>query len=94
VAAAAIVRIELPELNEAGLKLAVMPAGNPAAERATVPVKPFSGVTEAVYVVLPPAAMVREAGAADSVKSGAGVATSDTEAECDSVPLVPVIVSG
>jgi hypothetical protein len=38
------VRVLVPVV-EAGLKLAVTPAGKPLAARATVPVKPFSGLT-------------------------------------------------
>ena len=55
---------------EAGLKLAVTPAGKPLAARATVPVKPFSGLT--VMVLLPdaPWATERLVGFADSEKSG------------------------
>ncbi len=36
-------------LTEAGLKLAVAPAGKPVAVRFTVPVKPADGVTVTLY---------------------------------------------
>ena len=59
----------------AGLKDAVTPFGKPDADRATLPVNPFWGAIEIVLV--PPAApcvIETLAGAADSVKVGAGAA--------------------
>src|SRR5215470_15751621 len=58
---------------EAGLKLAVMPAGKLPAARATAPVKPFTRPT--VMVLLPdaPCATERVAGLAVKEKSGGGV---------------------
>jgi hypothetical protein len=41
---------------DVGLKEAVAPVGSPLAARFTVPVKPFSAVIVAVYIVLPPCA--------------------------------------
>ena len=63
------VRVLVPVVD-AGLKLAVTPAGKPLAARATVPLKPFSGLT--VMVLLPDAPWVTErlVGLADSEKSG------------------------
>jgi hypothetical protein len=44
-----MLNIEFPEpLTEAGLKLAVAPAGNPLALRTTEPLNPFSALTVAV----------------------------------------------
>src|SRR6266404_3247515 len=40
--------VELPEVNEVGLKVAVAPAGNPVTLKLTVPVNPLKGVTVAV----------------------------------------------
>jgi hypothetical protein len=59
------VRVLVPVVD-AGLKLAVTPAGKPLAARATEPVKPFSGLT--VMVLLPdaPWATVKLVGLADS----------------------------
>lgn len=42
------VRVELPEVRDAGLKVPVAPAGNPLTERFTVPLKPPVGVTVTV----------------------------------------------
>jgi hypothetical protein len=56
-------------VTEAGLNVAVAPEGNPVTVKPTVPVKPLTGLTVAVYVVLPPGTTVRDAGVAESVKS-------------------------
>jgi hypothetical protein len=86
--------VELPEASEAGLKLAVAPEGRPEMARPTVPLKPLSGVTEAVYVVLPPAAMVRDEGVAESEKFAGEFTWIVNALVCVMVPVVPVIVSG
>ena len=39
------VSVEVPEVMEAGLKLAVAPVGNPLALKVTALVKPWAGVT-------------------------------------------------
>jgi hypothetical protein len=59
----------VPVLNDA-----VTPVGRPDAVKATVPVKPFVGVTLTVLVPLAPWAMDKLLGDAESVKSGAGAA--------------------
>ncbi len=47
--AVAMLSVELPEpVTEVGLKLALAPVGSPIALRATLPLKPFCGVTETV----------------------------------------------
>ena len=55
---------------DAGLKLAVTPVGKPLAARATVPVKPFSGLTVMVLLADAPWATERLAGLADREKFG------------------------
>jgi len=56
--------------REAGLKVAVIPACNPEALRATVPEKPFSGVTEMVAATLIPGVTESAAGFDAIVKEG------------------------
>src|SRR3982751_2622565 len=68
------VNVEVPEVvMEAGLKLPLAPAGNPLTLRPTLPLKPLSALTVAVYVVPLPAVTVRDDGLAETVKSGTGV---------------------
>jgi hypothetical protein len=52
-----------------GLKVAVTPEGSPDADRLTDPLKPFSGVTVMVLVLLVPCLMLSVAGEAASEKS-------------------------
>jgi hypothetical protein len=47
---------------DAGLNVAVTPAGRPATEKATVPLNPLSGVTVIVFTPLPPCGTVSAAG--------------------------------
>src|SRR5436189_201919 len=54
-----------------GSKAGVTPSGSPAAERVTLPVKPFSGETEIVLEPLLPWVTATLLGEADRVKSGA-----------------------
>src|SRR5581483_7248077 len=95
----AMVSVDDPEppLMEAGLKLAVAPEGKPLALSVTVPVYPFTGVTDAVYVVLLPAVTVCEAGVTDKEKLGTntGLTVKVTLVECIGLPLLsfPVIVT-
>jgi len=79
---------------EAGLNAVVTPAGNPLALNATLPVKPPLGVMVIVLPDVAPRLMDTVAGLAAMVKLGvAGVFTVRlTVAECDTAPLVPVIV--
>ena len=56
-----------------GLKDAVTPFGRPEADKLTVPLNPFCGVTEMVLVALAPCAMFRLVGAADIKKFGAAL---------------------
>lgn len=55
---------------EAGLKLAVTPAGKPLAASATVPLNPFKGPTVRALVAVPPCAIEIAVGFALSEKSG------------------------
>src|SRR6267378_7844510 len=79
---AVTVTVEVPPpVTDAGLMDPLAPAPKPEALRLTVPVKPFVAVTVTVYVVLPPCAIVRLAGAAEMVKSGVGGAASATSSK-------------
>ena len=62
-----LVLVVLPGLNDA-----VTPAGRPEADRLTLPLKPFCGVTEMVLVPLAPCVMVKLFGEAEREKFGAG----------------------
>ena len=50
-----------------GLKDAVTPLGRPDADKLTLPLKPFRGVTVIVLVPLPPCGMVKLLGDAETV---------------------------
>ncbi len=54
-----------------GLNEAVTPLGRPAADSATLPVKPFCGVTVTVLAPLEPCVRVKLLGNAARLKSGA-----------------------
>jgi len=53
-----------------GLNPAVTPVGRPEADKLTLPVKPFCGVTLIVLAPLAPCAMLRLLGDAERVKLG------------------------
>src|SRR5215470_3209725 len=78
-----------------GLKLAVTPLARPEADRLTLPVKPFAGVTVMVVVTLFPRPAGRLAGEADRLKSGTtGALTVRVSVVVRvRVPEVPVTVS-
>jgi hypothetical protein len=63
----------LPPVVEPGLKLAVTPAGNPLALKATLLVNPFRRVMVIVLVPLAPRLIVRLDGLGESAKSGLAV---------------------
>jgi hypothetical protein len=87
------VRVLVPVVD-AGLKLAVTPAGKPLAARATVPVKQLLDATVIVLLPVAPWATVRLAGLADSEKSGwAAVTVSAIVVVWVRFPLVPVTVT-
>jgi hypothetical protein len=87
------VSVDLPETNEAGLKLAVIPGGRPVAVRATVAVEPYNAVTVRLVSTLPPAATVAEADEIEREKSGGELTMRAVPTEWTRVPLVPVIVT-
>jgi hypothetical protein len=71
------VRVELPlpgAAIEAGLKLAVTPAGNPEADRETAELKPPLTVVETVLVPEVPCVTDKLVGEALTVKSGVAAA--------------------
>ena len=55
---------------------AVTPLGCPDTEKLTLPVNPFSGLTEIVLVPLAPCATVKLVGEAERLKSGDGAGVS------------------
>jgi hypothetical protein len=83
-----------PAVTEAGLKLAVAPAGRPLALRLTVCALPLSTAVLIVAVPLLPWAIVTLAGLAEIEKSdgGAGLTVRLTVVECVAVEPVPVTV--
>src|SRR5690349_15641244 len=88
------VRVDEPEpAMDAGLNLPVAPLGKPVTLSDTVPVNPFTAVTETAYVVLPPADTVCDAGDTATEKSGVRTLTAKvTVALWLALPLWPVIV--
>jgi len=67
----------LEVVEEVGLNEAVTPLGRPLAVNATVPLKPFTGVTVTVSVVLLPWVTAREDAEPPSVKLGVPVVDPD-----------------
>lgn len=91
----AAVRVSvLDEVVLEGLKVAVTPLGRPDADRLTVPLKPFTGLTVIVLVALLARRTLTLAGDADSVKSGTtGALTVSVRVVVRvSVPEAPVTV--
>lgn len=85
------VMVDVPEpLIVLGLNDAVAPEGKPLTLSITVPLKPFTAATFAVYVVLAPFLTVCDAGVAVRVKVDT---TSVTVVLCVRLPLVPVMVN-
>ena len=82
-----------PPVMLVGLRVHVRPAGETAEARATVPVKPLIGATVMVDVAVAPERIVTLVGLAAIEKSCAAVTVTVTDAECDSVLLVPVTVT-
>jgi len=78
-----------------GLNAAVAPLGRPLADKPTLPVKPFTGLTVIVLVPLAPCAIVKLLGNAESVKlaTGTGFTVRETVAVFDKLPDVPVTVT-
>jgi hypothetical protein len=76
-----------------GLKVAVTPLGKPEADRLTLLLKPFCGVTVMVLTPAAPCAMVKVFGDAESTKFGGAVTVSERVAALDRLPDVPVTVT-
>jgi len=77
-----------------GLKAAVTPLGRPEADKLTVLLKPFCGVTVMVLVLAVPCVMPRLVGDAERAKFGGGAVTvRRRDVECLKLPEVPVIVT-
>ncbi len=66
---------------------AVTPLGRPHADKLTLPVKPFCGVTEIVLAPLVPCVMVKVLGEADSVKFGADAGQLFTRLAAFTLPI-------
>src|SRR5260370_37396873 len=76
-----------------GLKDAVTPRGRLEADKLTLPVKPFCGLTVMAEGTFPPRARLREFGEAERAKSGGGTTVRETVATCDKPPDVPATVT-
>jgi hypothetical protein len=78
-----------------GLNDAVTPLGKPDADRLTLPVKPFCGVTVMVLEPLAPCVIVTLFGDAEIVKfgTGAGFTVRETVVVFVKLPEVPVTVT-
>jgi hypothetical protein len=76
-----------------GLKDAVTPLGNPEADKLTLPLKPFCGVTVIVLVPLAASKTLRLLGDADNVKVPTLFTVSETVVVLVKRPAVPVMVT-
>jgi len=76
-----------------GLNDAVTPLGRPDADKLTLPLKPFSGVTVMVLVPVVPCAIVKLLGEEERVKFGGGVTVRESVVLCDKLPETPVTVT-
>jgi len=76
-----------------GLNDAVTPLGRPDADKLTLPLKPFCGVTVMVLAPLVPCASLKLFGDADRVKFGGGVTVRESVVLCDKLPETPVTVA-
>jgi len=76
-----------------GLNEAVTPLGKPDADKLTLPLKPFCGVTVMVLAALPPCVVVTLLGEVERVKFGGGAAFTVREivAEFVKPPDVPMM---
>jgi hypothetical protein len=79
----------------AGLNTAVTPLGKPEADKPTLPLKPFCGVTVMELVELAPWAIAKLLGDAESVKlgTGSGFTVRETVVVFVKLPEVPVMVT-
>lgn len=94
VALAVSVKVLVPMVGF-GLNDAVTPLGKPEADKLTLPLKPFCGLTAIVLVPLVPCVMIKLLGEAESVKSGVGIGltVSKTVVLFLKLPEIPVIVT-
>jgi hypothetical protein len=78
-----------------GLKEAVTPLGRPEADKLTLPLKPFCGVTVMVLVPLAPWVSAKLLGDAESVKlgTGSGFTVREMVVEFVKLPEVPVMIT-
>ena len=76
-----------------GLNDAVTPLGRPDADKLTLPLKPFSGVTVMVLAPLAPCVIVKLFGDAERTKFGGGVTVRETDVLCDKLPETPMKVT-
>ena len=76
-----------------GLNEAVTPLGRPDADKLTLPLKPFCGVTVMVLAPLAPCGIVKLLGDAERAKFGGGATVMDTVITCDNPPDAPVMVT-
>jgi hypothetical protein len=91
------VTVEVPAPGAAivlGLKLTVVPAGAPEADRVIALLKPPLTVVVSVEVPWLPGKTLTEAGEAESVKLGPAVTVSVTVAVCCTPPPLAVTVMG
>jgi len=72
---------------------AVTPLGRPEADKLTLPLKPFCGVTVMVLAPLAPCAIVKVFGDAESVQLGGKFTVSEMVVALDKLPDVPVMVT-
>lgn len=74
--------------------VAVTPPGSPDADKLTLPLKPFCGVTVIVLAPLVPCVMVKLLGDAESVKFGTGAETGQLFTKLAALTLpIPVAKS-
>ena len=91
---AAVVRVKVVPLDEeAGLKAALTPVGNPEAEKLTAALNPFEPVTVMASLTDLPAMTLTLPALGDNVKDGAAVITRFTAVDAVVVPDLPVMVS-
>jgi hypothetical protein len=76
-----------------GLNEAVTPLGRPEADKLTLELKPFCGVTVMVLVPLAPWVTAKELGLAERVKFGGAETVRERAVAFDRLPEVPVTVS-
>jgi len=81
-----------PVADGLGLKFAVTPLGNPEAEKVTLPVNPFAGVTKTVLVMLLPCVTDRLGANGESVKLGPALTVRAIVVDAFTVTEVPLMV--